>query len=196
MKSDLHHYLRTARESLLWKIDGLTEYNVRRPLTPTGTNMLGLVKHLASMEILYFGEVFGRPVGQSLPWLADDAEPNADMWARVNESRENIVGLYHRAVIHADATIGELTLDTEAHVPWWPEGRRDATLHRVMVHMVAETHRHGGHADIVRELIDGRSGVRKDRADMASDGRHDQDWWKEYHDQIEQAARDAGGTAR
>jgi Protein of unknown function (DUF664) len=61
-KSDLHRYLRTGREALVWKLDGLSEYDVHRPLTPTGTNLLGLVKHLATVETGYFGEVFGPPV--------------------------------------------------------------------------------------------------------------------------------------
>jgi hypothetical protein len=80
-KAILHHYLRTRREGLLGKLDGVSEYDARRPLTPTGTNLLGLVKHVASVELGYFGEVFGRPSELELPWLADDAEPDADMWA-------------------------------------------------------------------------------------------------------------------
>ena len=79
-KETLHHYLRVRRDNLLGKLDGLSEYDVRRPLTPTGTNLLGLVKHVASMELGYFGEVFERPSGRHLPWLDDDASPDADLW--------------------------------------------------------------------------------------------------------------------
>ena len=68
---------------MLWKLDGLSEYDIRRPLTPTGTNLLGLVKHLASVELGYFGEVFGRPSDIPLPWFEENAEPNADLWATV-----------------------------------------------------------------------------------------------------------------
>src|SRR5579859_6241909 len=96
-KADLRRYLQDARDALLWKLDGLSEYDIRRPLTPTGTNLLGLVKHLASVEFGYFGDTFGRPIGESLPWFEDDAEPNADMWATSDESREQIIALYHRA---------------------------------------------------------------------------------------------------
>ena len=92
-KADLHHYLRRGREALLWKLDGLPEYDVRRPPTPTGTNLLGLVKHLATMEFGYFGSCFGRPPAEPLPWAEDDAEPNADMWATADESPDQIVGL-------------------------------------------------------------------------------------------------------
>ena len=113
-KADLHRYLQTARDVLLWKLDGLSEYDVRRPLTPTGTNLLGLVKHVASVEFGYFGATFGRPADEPLPWYADDAEPNADMWATADETREQIVGLYRRAWAHSDATIAALALDAPA----------------------------------------------------------------------------------
>ena len=104
-KTHLHRYLQFARDALLWKLDGLSEYDVRRPMTPTGTNLLGLVKHVASVEFGYFGATFGRPSAEPLPWYADDAEPNADMWATADETREQIIGLYHRAWAHSDATI-------------------------------------------------------------------------------------------
>ncbi len=61
LEGDLYSYLRGVRETLVWKRDGLGEYDIRRPLTPTGTNLLGLVKHSAVTEVRYFGEVFGRP---------------------------------------------------------------------------------------------------------------------------------------
>ncbi|GAB3837389.1 hypothetical protein GCM10029963_02310 [Micromonospora andamanensis] len=81
-KANLHRYLREAREALLGKLDGLSEYDVRRPLVPTGTNLLGLVKHVASVTAGYFGEVFDRPFPESIAGLNEDAEPNTDMWAR------------------------------------------------------------------------------------------------------------------
>ena len=115
-KEDLHRYLRAAREALLWKLDGLSEYDLRRPMTPTGTNLLGLVKHVASVELGYLGDTFDRPSDEPLPWSADDAEPNADMWATADESREQIVGLYKRAWAHSDATIDTLALDATGHV--------------------------------------------------------------------------------
>jgi hypothetical protein len=154
-KSDLHRYLQAAREALLWKLDGLSEYDVRRPMVRTGTNLLGLVKHAAGVEIGYFGDCFGRPFGERLPWLEADAEPNSDMWATAGESRDQLSELYQRTWAHSDVTIGMLSLDTMGHVPWWPPSRSEVTLHNIMVHMIAETDRHAGHADIVRETIDG-----------------------------------------
>lgn len=188
-KAELHDYLRGARETLLWKLDGLDEYGIRRPLTPTGTNLLGLVKHVASMELDYFGPVFDRPHGVPLPWLAEDAEPNADMWATPDQSRDDIVALYRRAWRHADETIDQLPLDAPGRVPWWGE-RGAVTLHRVLVHVLAETQRHAGHADIVRELVDGAAGLLPANDNLPAE---DQDWWTRYRDQVERAARAAAG---
>jgi uncharacterized damage-inducible protein DinB len=192
-KADLRRYLQAAREALLWKLEGLSEYDVRRPMVPTGTNLLGLVKHVASMEVEYFGVTFGRPFAESLPWLADGAEPNADMWATADESREWIVGLYRRAWAHSDATLDALELDATGRVPWWPPEHSEVTVHRILAHMVAETERHAGHADIVRELIDGATGLRKGGDSLAPGG---DAWWESYRDRLERTAREAERTAR
>lgn len=190
-KADLRRYLQVGREALLWKLDGLSEYDVRRPMVPTGTNLLGIVKHVAGVEAGYFGETFDRPFQEPLPWLDDDAEPNADMWATAEESREQIVGLYHRVSAHSDATIEALPLEAIGHVPWWPPERSEVTLHRILVHMIAETHRHAGHADIVRELVDGAVGLRVDNDNMApGDGA----WWDSYRSRLERVAKEAGSA--
>jgi uncharacterized damage-inducible protein DinB len=187
-KADLQRYLQAGRDALLWKLDGLGEYDVRRPLTPTGTNLLGLVKHLAYIEMGYFGVTFGRPVAEARPWLEGEVEPNADMWATAEESREEIVALYHRAWAHADETIGALPLDAAGRVPWWQEGRAEVTLHRVLMHVIAETHRHAGHADIVRELVDGAAGLRADNDNLPD---ADRAWWESYRNRVETAAKEA-----
>jgi len=188
-KAELRHYLQEAREVLLWKLDGLSEYDIRRPMVPTGTNLLGLIKHVASVELGYFGDTFGRPSSERLPWFAESAEVNADMWATAEESREQIVGLYRRAWTHSDATIDALALDAVGHVPWWPAERSEVTLHRILVHMIAETNRHAGHADIVRELIDGAVGLRQANPNMAPG---DEAWWGSYRSRLERSARAAG----
>lgn len=187
-KDELQQYLQRGRDALLWKLDGASEYDIRRPMTPTGTNLLGIVKHVASVEAGYLGDTFGRPFPQRLPWFEDGAEPNADMWATPDESRDDIVGLYRRAWRHSDETIAALGLDAVGDVPWWPEGRRRVTLHRALIHMIAETDRHAGHADIVRELIDGAAGVRADNSNMAP---FDDAQWAEYRNRLEHAARAA-----
>lgn len=173
-KATLHKYLRTRRDDLLGKLDGLSEYDARRPLTSTGTNLLGLVKHVASVELGYFGEVFGRPSGLELPWFADAAEPDADMWAAADETREQIVQLHRHSAAHSDATIEQLPLDAPGEVPWWPEDRRHVTLHQILVHMCVETAHHLGHADILRELIDGTAGQRPGDPNLT--GRTSAEW--------------------
>lgn len=185
-KADLRRYLQEAREAVLWKLGNLSEYDVRRPMVPTGTNLLGLVKHLASVELGYFGDTFGRPFADKQPW--DESDPNSDMFATADESREFIVGLYRRAWAHADVTIGALALDATGHVPWWPADRNEVTLHRVLVHVIAETCQHAGHADIIRELIDGAIGLAADRLNLPS---NEPGWWNTYRDRVERAAQDA-----
>jgi Protein of unknown function (DUF664) len=187
-KADLHGYLQEGRDALLWKLDGLSEYDIRRPMVPTGTNLLGVVKHVASMELGYFGDVFGRPSGVPLPWLDEGAEPNADMWATPDQSRDEIVGLYHRAWAHSDATIGALGLGAIGRVPWWGD-HGEVTLHKILVHMIAETHRHAGHADLVRELIDGAAGISQEYDNLPPG---DRAWWESYRARLEDAAREAG----
>jgi hypothetical protein len=189
-KAELRRYLQAGRDALVWKLDGLTEYDVRRPLVPTGTNLLGLVKHLAGIEAGYFGDVFGRPFDEPLPWIAPDAERNADMWATPGESREHIVDLYRRVWTHADGTIAELDLaGRDRHRALVAAEHATVTLHRILVHVIAETHRHAGHADLVRELIDGAAGVRP-RNSIPLDA--DREWWSRYRDRLEDAARQAG----
>ena len=190
-KADLQRYLQAARDALLWKLDGLSEYDVRRPMVPTGTNLLGLVKHVAGVELGYFGDTFGRPSAEPMPWLADDAEPNADMWATAEESTDQIVGLYHRAWAHSDATIDALGLDAVGRVPWWPDDRSAVTLHLALVHMIAETNRHAGHADIVRELIDGAAGLRDGNTNLPPG---DRTWWESYRNRLQRIAQDAAGS--
>ena len=191
-KADLHHYLQAARDALVWKLDGLSEYDARRPLTPTGTNLLGLLKHTARVELGYLGDTFGRPATEPLAELDFDADPNADMYATAAESREDIVGLYRRAWAHADATIDALPLDTVGRVPWWPDGRDEVTLHHAVVRVIADTHRHAGHADILRELIDGTVGMNDGNTSLPST---DPAWWENYRDRLERLAKEADGKA-
>jgi hypothetical protein len=157
-KDLLHGRLRRDREALLWKLDGLSEYDARRPLTATGTNLLGLVKHVATVEARYFGEVFDRPSPEPLcRWQDSDG---SDQWAAPEETRDQIIGFYRRTWAHSDATIHELPIDAPGQVPWWPEPHADTNLFAVMIHVLGETLRHAGHADILRESLDGRTGLR------------------------------------
>ena len=181
LKDELLRKLQAERADLLGKLDGLSEYDLRRPRTPTGTNLLGLVKHLAGNEYGYLGESLGRPAPEKLTWIEDGSIwDGADMWVRAEEDSNEIIALYRRACAHGDQAVAELELDSPAEVPHWPEDRRHTTLGVLLVRMVAETARHAGHADIVRELIDGRGGP---DADML-----DEEGWRAYVETIEQAA--------
>jgi hypothetical protein len=156
---DLHRYLQESRTSVVSSLDGLSEYDVRRPLVPSGTNLLGLVKHLIGIEFGYLGDSVGRP-GPLLPWVEDGSIwENGDMWAKPTESREHLLDLYRASWRHTDDSIAQLPLDAPASVAWWPEDRRQTTFGHLLVRVVAETAQHAGHCDIVRELIDGRSGA-------------------------------------
>lgn len=191
MKGDLLRYLRVAREALLWKLDGVSEYDVRRPLVRTGTNLLGLVKHVATVEAFYLGDVFGRPFGEPLPWWEDGAEANADMWATPAETRDEVAAFYRRAWGHSDDTVAALDLGTVGEVPWWrPDG--SITLHRMLVHVIAETNRHAGHADIVRELIDGSAGFTSDGGNLPA---LDNPGWSAHFERLERAANQAARGA-
>jgi hypothetical protein len=199
VKAHLLSDLGDARAAILWKLEGIAEYDVRRPLTPTGTNLLGLVKHLTFTEAWYFGEVFGRPFPEQLPWrddpgdeladevkltaLADHTLQLADMWATEHETRGEIVERYQRVAQHSDATIAALDLDAPGLVPWWP--RPDVRLFNILVHVLNETNRHAGHADILREQLDGAVGV--GAADAALHGR-DTAFWVQHRARIERAA--------
>jgi hypothetical protein len=136
-KEYLHGELRETREAMLWKLDGLSEYDVRRPLTPTGTNLLGLVKHLSIWE-------------------------------------------------HSDATITALAIDSPGYVPWWPQP--DVKLFNIVVHMLTETSRHAGHADILREHLDGSTGTAAEHANRQRDAA----FWQARRAKIERAAKAAG----
>ena len=189
-KQTLHRYLRDAREVLLWKLDGLSDYDIRRPITPTGTNLLGLVKHCAGVECQYFGSTLDRPFPgeDDLDWRHDDDdELSGHMYAAAAESRQQVTDFYRRVWTHADATITELPLDARGTVPWWPGELRHPTLHKLLVHTIQETARHAGHADIIRELIDGVAGLQEGVSNMPDDA--DTAAWKRHHDKLEQIAQ-------
>ena len=188
-KSTAWTYLQGLRETVLWKVEGLDERDQRMPLTRTGTNLLGVVKHLAGVEAEYFGACLGRPWPEPMAFWADDAEPNADMWATEDESPAEVLGLYRRATAFADETIAPLALDAPASVPWWRTPETD--LHTLLVHMAVETARHAGQLDILREQLDGASGMRAGVTNLPD---VDEAWWDAYVARLRGIAeRSAGG---
>lgn len=181
LKGELLRALQGSRAAMLGKLDGLPEYDQRRPLTPTGTNLLGLVKHLAGLEYGYLGDAFGRPPVERPSWFRDDPYTEIDMWATPDESSEYIVGVYEQAGAHADRTVADLELESPAYVAHWADGHRETTLGVLLIRMVAETCQHTGHADILREQLDGRLGG--DRSVAA-----EEEFWRERRSQVQSAA--------
>ena len=156
-KALLHAHLQLNRDALLWKLEGLGETELRRPMTATGTNLLGLVKHLTGIESGYFCDAFGRE-RPALAWEGGEewalGEFSGDMYAKPDESAEELVACYRAATAAADRSIADLDLDAT--------GRHHlgitVSLRWMLLIVLLDTARHAGHADIVREQIDGAAG--------------------------------------
>ncbi|MBP2353847.1 hypothetical protein JOF29_004957 [Kribbella aluminosa] len=173
--------LQETREALVGKLEGLGEYELRRPLAPTGTNLLGLVKHLAGLEHGYLGEAVGRVPAVRPSWFRDDVSTEIDMWATPDESSAYVVGVYREIAAHSDRTVADLELDSPAYVAHWADGHRETTLGVLLIRMVAETSQHTGHADILREQLDGRLGGGTTVA-------ADEAFWNDRRTQVQAAA--------
>lgn len=172
-KELLHTHLKLSREALVWKLDGLSENDVRRPMTRTGTNLLGIVKHLAGVEFGYFCDAFGRE-REPLAWEDEELWHGGDMWARPDESTEEIVATYRRAWAAADQTITELNLDAKGK----HHTGLTVSLRWMLNNVLTDTVRHAGHADVVRELIDGSIGTNPEYSNTPS--ADDDEYWEKY----------------
>jgi uncharacterized damage-inducible protein DinB len=150
-KQSLYVSLDRHRDAVLWKLEGLDDEQLRRPMTPSGTNLLGLVKHLAAVEYGWFCDTFGRET-EALPFDEDD--PDADLRVEPHETTADIVAFYGRARAAADRAIDELDVE-DTGTAWTGE---TVSMRWVLIHMVEETARHAGHMDILRELLDGATG--------------------------------------
>ena len=150
-KESLWASLDRHRDVVLWKLEGLDDERLRRPMTPSGTSLLGLVKHLAAVEYDWFCKTFGRET-EPLPF--DDEDGDADLRVEQHETTADIVAFYGRARVAADQVIDELDLG-DTGTAWFGE---PVSMRWVLIHMIEETARHAGHLDIVRELVDGATG--------------------------------------
>lgn len=178
-------YLQRAREALVWKVEGLSPYDARRPVTPTGTNLLGLVKHVAIVEHGYLGLLLGSGIDLPEGW-EDEEPPNVDMWVRADQPAELVLDTYRRVWANSDETVRRLGPDATTTVPWWTEDT--VTVGLLLVHVIAETNRHGGHADIVREMVDGSAGLSPRNSNLPDE---DEEWWRGYRELVEEQARAA-----
>jgi uncharacterized damage-inducible protein DinB len=150
-KESLKVSLDRHRDAVLWKLEGLGDDDLRRPMVPSGTSLLGLVKHLAAVEYGWFCDTFAREA-EPLPF--DDDDPDADLRVRPEETTEDILAFYGRARAAADQAIAELDVEDTGSA-WFGEA---VTMRWVLIHMIEETARHAGHVDILRELLDGMAG--------------------------------------
>ena len=157
-KALLHAHLRLARDNLVFKVEGLSEADRRRPMAPSGTNLIGVIKHMTWIESWYLCDAFGRDRPQ-LPWEQDvDASYFmwSDMYAKPEETTDELLAAYQAANDAADASIEGLDLDT---IGQHPMGMA-LSLRSLLLIVLIDTSRHAGHSDIVRELIDGSTGSR------------------------------------
>jgi hypothetical protein len=166
-KALLHTHLKLHRDVLVWKLEGLSEEDRRRPLTPTGTNLVGIVKHLTGVEGAYLCDAFGRE-RPALPWESDAdmalGHPS-DMYAKPEETSDELIAAYRAATAAADRSIAELDLDAT--------GRHHlgitVSLRWMLLIVLLDTTRHCGHADLARELIDGTAGFQRDWPGVVAD---------------------------
>jgi len=153
MKLELLESLRRSRAEVLAAVDGLSEYDRRRPMVPSGTNLLGLVKHLAGEEHGYLGECLGHEPALRPSWFRDDPYDENDMWAEPDESTDYITTVYRDLAAHSDQVVLSLELDSPANVSHWSNPQ--TTLGFLLFTMVTETAHHAGHAAALRELVTG-----------------------------------------
>jgi uncharacterized damage-inducible protein DinB len=150
-KESLQAALDRHRDAVIWKLDGLDDEQVRRPMTPSGTTLLGMVKHLAAVEMMWFCHTFGIET-EPLPF--SDEDPEMDLRVEPDETTQGILDFYARARAASDKAIAEHDVD-DMGTAWTG---RPSSMRWVLIHMVEETARHAGHVDILRELIDGATG--------------------------------------
>lgn len=175
MKTILKNYLQASRNDLMWKLEGLSDRDLRLPRTATGLNLAGIVKHMANVEIGYFGNTFGRPwpnPGEAIADAQFEADPQADWYATEDETAESILDFYRRVWAFADETIDTHALEAQGTVPQWHAEKAAVSLQQIMVHVIVDLDRHVGQADVVRESIDGKVGLNPRSPNMPEG----QDW--------------------
>lgn len=143
-------FLDFLRATLLWKIDGLSDDEVRRPMVPSGTSLLGILKHSTYVERWWFSRVFA---GHDVEMIWTDTDPDADWRIEPTETTAEIIANYEAEIARSRAIIAGAAWDDVAKA-----SRQGHTLGWIMSHMIEEVARHVGQADIMRELIDGKTG--------------------------------------
>ena len=151
-------FLDYHRATLRWKVSGLTQEQMARTTAASELTLAGLVKHLALVEDSWFTERFaGLPEPE--PWVGVnwDADRDWELHSAVHDSPEDLLALYDAACARSRAiTDAATSLDEHHRGEGWDRG--PLTLRWILVHMIEETARHNGHADLLREAIDGVTG--------------------------------------
>jgi uncharacterized damage-inducible protein DinB len=150
-KTSMLAALNRHRDAALWKLEGLDDEQLRRPMVPSGTSLLGTMKHMAWVEYWWFCETFGREM--PVPDFDED-DPDAEFRIEPDETTADILALYDRARTAADQAAKEIELD-ELGTAWTGE---KVSMRWVLIHMLEEDARHVGQMDVIRELIDGATG--------------------------------------
>ena len=161
-KAIWQQYYKERRDALISKVEDLSEYEARMPRTPTGTSLIGIIKHVLNVEAVYLGAVFGRPFPHAEELVAESAyevDPQTDWYATADETTAGIIDLYRRVIAHCEQTVELLDLDTVGHVRYW--GGREVTLHWILLHNFNDLAQHNGQADILREQVDRSVGWRQ-----------------------------------
>ena len=150
-KDLLEGFLDWYRAAVILKVNGLSKEQATRRLVPTPTTLLGIVKHLAYVERFWFQM---RMAGQDLPDPSSDEDPDADFRIEPEETVDGLLAFYRESIAASKAVAAGFRLEDVARDP-----RPKVTLRWIMIHMIEETARHAGHADILREQIDGVVGT-------------------------------------
>jgi hypothetical protein len=147
-KQILWEFLDQQLDVILWKVDGLTDDQLRQPLTPSGLCLLALVKHVAGVPCYWLCEVFGRPFE---PWPGAETD---DVELDPADTTDSVLGYYARARAASEQAIGELDLETTG-TTWLGD---TVSFRWAILHTIEEAARHAGHADFMRERIDHTTG--------------------------------------
>jgi len=152
-------FLDYHRATLRWKVSGLTQAELARTIAASTLTLAGLLKHLALVEDNWFTEVFaGTDLGE--PWASVDwdADRDWDLHSAVHDSPKDLLALYDAACTRSHAVVATAeSLDQRAARVHRRTGQV-FTLRWILLHMIEETARHNGHADLLREAIDGETG--------------------------------------
>lgn len=143
-----------ARDALIRKVEGLSDKDARRPSTVSSLSLLSLLKHSAIWERRWFQIIFA---GRSFPdeWPAADEDQDATFSLSDDDTVESVLAYYLEQIAVSREIIAGVDLDARC-------ARRelvDQNLRWVAMHLIQETARHAGHADIIREAIDGSRGL-------------------------------------